>query len=45
MESLFYSILSQEPYIYGHRGDFEVGDTVRRVGEMVQKAGDMCASK
>ena len=29
---------------YGRRGDFKVGDTVHRVGEMVQQAGDMGSS-
>jgi hypothetical protein len=32
------------PGKYGCHGDFEVGDTVHRVGEMVQQAGDMCSS-
>jgi hypothetical protein len=29
---------------YGRRGDYKVGDTVHRVGEMVQEAGDMGSS-
>ena len=38
--------MSYEPYLpkYGHCGDFEVGDTVHRVGEMVQQAGDIGSS-